>query len=647
MRQQLASLAILAALTACGGGAGNQGASDPSTLPAAVLQVQALPSAIESSTTASPVAAKAVDLTDAIAILKMIVGLDVNTGGAALTAYQAYAADVDGNGKVELSDAISVLKRIVGLETATANWMFFNGTPTVADKLNPGLPPTVSAAVSSTNSVSMTAVLRGDVVSSSAFTYSWALTTVPAGSTATLASATAANPSFKADLAGAYVATMTITDGSKNVATSTVTLSACDSGSPTSNPLATCVSNSTNSSVNLNPILISQYKNEIGSSQVFNSAIADLNGDGLDDIVLSGWAVAQDTYVGSRSGFVYLKIFIQQSNGSLVDKTNELIGDANSSIWGSQRVLINDYDNDGRPDIAVLGFQDGPKSTFAPSAIFWNNGNSFLRSDLLDKLSAHAACAGDLNGDGLPELIAGAADVYPNTIYSNLGSRQFKINHDLTKQQISSGGACAVLKDQSTGNTAIVTTNLPLYPFFSAVVNVWDKNFNFIKANGLLGSDESGTNIAILHDIVNVIPIDINGDGKTDLVITDNGNFRLNYANGSMSVLINEGDFSFKNETDKYLADQSKTSFFNYYHSRLTIDGYQAIYLDNGGLGVSLWQIRDGKFIKYKEELLNSITKGYQYTNIYKTKNGYSLFLIGPADYPYTAAFSYRPIPNN
>ena len=245
MRQQLASLAMLAALTACGGGGGNQAASDPSTSPAAVLQVQAMPSAIESSTTASPVAAKAVDLTDAIAILKIIVGLDVNTGGAALTAYQAYAADVDGNGKVELSDAISVLKRIVGLETASANWMFFNGTPTVTDKLNPGLPPSVSAAVSSTSNVSMTAVLRGDVVSSSAYTYSWALT-VPAGSTAALASATAANPSFKADVAGAYVATMTITDGSKNVATSSVTLTACSASSNSSNPFSGCTSTSGN-----------------------------------------------------------------------------------------------------------------------------------------------------------------------------------------------------------------------------------------------------------------------------------------------------------------------------------------------------------------------------------------------------------------
>ena len=222
-------------LSACGGSGSTQAVADSPTTAAAVVQAQTLATSTtsETSTTPSAVAAAAVDLTDAIAILKMIVGLEVNSGGAPLTAYQAYAADVDGNGTVELTDAIKVLKRIVGLETATANWMFFNGTPTVADKLNPGLPASVSATVSNSTNVSMTAVLRGDVVSSSAYTYSWALTSVPSGSTATLASPTAASPSFKADVAGAYVATMTITDGSNNVSTSSVTLTATGTTTPT------------------------------------------------------------------------------------------------------------------------------------------------------------------------------------------------------------------------------------------------------------------------------------------------------------------------------------------------------------------------------------------------------------------------------
>jgi hypothetical protein len=233
--------------------------------------------------------------------------------------------------------------------------------------------------------------------------------------------------------------------------------------------------------VSIAPTAISKYKNEIGSSQVFNSAVADLNGDGLDDVVLSGWASAPADYISNRSGFVNLKIFIQQDNGSLVDKTDELIGSANSTIWGSQRILINDFDNDGRPDIAVLGFQDGQSSALAPSVVFWNNGNAFSRSDLLDRVGAHAACAGDLDGDGRIDLVTGATGNYYNTIYTNQGSRQFSNNHDLTQERISSAGACAIVKDKASGSVAVVTTNLPLYPFFSAVVKVWDKNFNFVK----------------------------------------------------------------------------------------------------------------------------------------------------------------------
>ena len=44
-------------------------------------------------------------------------------------------------------------------------------------------------------------------------TYAWTLTSKPAGSTATLSSATSAKPTFTADVAGIYVASLTVNDG--------------------------------------------------------------------------------------------------------------------------------------------------------------------------------------------------------------------------------------------------------------------------------------------------------------------------------------------------------------------------------------------------------------------------------------------------
>jgi len=72
----------------------------------------------------------AVNLQDAIAILKLIVGLPVNgtTNGSAtpLSPYQALAADFDGDGKVTLTDAIGVLKHVVGLSAPSPTWHFVN-----------------------------------------------------------------------------------------------------------------------------------------------------------------------------------------------------------------------------------------------------------------------------------------------------------------------------------------------------------------------------------------------------------------------------------------------------------------------------------------------------------------------------------------
>ena len=57
-------------------------------------------------------------------------------------------------------------------------------------------------------------------------TYSWTLTSRPAGSAAVLAGATTAAPAFTADLAGTYVASLIVNDGTVNSAPATVTVTA-------------------------------------------------------------------------------------------------------------------------------------------------------------------------------------------------------------------------------------------------------------------------------------------------------------------------------------------------------------------------------------------------------------------------------------
>jgi hypothetical protein len=58
-------------------------------------------------------------------------------------------------------------------------------------------------------------------------TYSWSLTTVPSGSTASLNDPTINSPSFVADLAGEYVATLVVNDGKVDSAPDAVSIYVC------------------------------------------------------------------------------------------------------------------------------------------------------------------------------------------------------------------------------------------------------------------------------------------------------------------------------------------------------------------------------------------------------------------------------------
>jgi hypothetical protein len=110
---------------------------------------------VESSATAS-----AVNLQDAIAILKMIVGLDVNGTNKPLSPYQTLAADFDGSGSVGLTDAIGVLKHVVGLPTTVPTWHFVN-----ENSASPTWQVTVNADLSGASplSVGLVGYLTGDV----------------------------------------------------------------------------------------------------------------------------------------------------------------------------------------------------------------------------------------------------------------------------------------------------------------------------------------------------------------------------------------------------------------------------------------------------------------------------------------------------
>ena len=366
------------------------------------------------------------------------------------------------------------------------------------------------------------------------------------------------------------------------------------------------------------PPVISQvatYQNADLTGQIFNTAVADLNGDGREDVVVSGWAVEPSTYTNAIHGGVPVKILIQQSDGSLQDQTSTLL--PNNIIHGSQRIIIADFDNDGKPDIFLGGFQDSPSMPAnccnpVTSVMFWNDGATFTRDDFNDTVWAHAVCIGALNNNG-PSIVMGGTGANANNIYINNGGRNFTLTH--TAQFISSGGDCAVVKDTITGNIGIVTTNIgfALVAGYSSVVQIFDSNMNFLNVIGLPGSEGNS------HNIVNVI------QNNNLLILTDN-NSTAN--NGSFTALQINAGLSFTNVTGTYFPSQTNNYYFQYYTRSLNINGSPAIFVDNVDNNWNfstlpdLWVLNNGSFQPSMQTQLSSDIAGYVQPTLYKDSSG-------------------------
>jgi len=145
-------------------------------------------------------------------------------------------------------------------------------------------------------------------------------------------------------------------------------------------------------------------------------AVADVNGDGLDDIFVGGTADVPG------------KLFLQQRNGSFVESVERQpwAADRNYEDWGA---LFFDANGDGRPDlyVASCGYQHTPVSRLLQDRLYINRGGGKFVRDLEalpEMLTCTAAvAAGDFTGDGKPDLFVGGRLTprsYPNPARSYL-----------------------------------------------------------------------------------------------------------------------------------------------------------------------------------------------------------------------------------
>jgi hypothetical protein len=242
-------------------------------------------------------------------------------------------------------------------------------------------------------------------------------------------------------------------------------------------------------------------------------AIADFNGDGRNDVVMS-------TSFSSNTNDNSILVFFQNASGGLNPPVRYAVGaNANS-------IAVGDFNGDGRKDIAVGKTGNGIR-------VFWNDGSGGF-TNFTDYTTANSywICAGDFNNDGRTDLAgigwaSGKVDVFTQATNGTLAltgqySASYDGNNDLKAGDVDGDGLTDIVVMNGQGYT---------YPNVSVLLQT---NGGFATAVPFsLGSNQLTAGVGIG---------DTTGDGRTDVVICYGGNRPtsmisvLNQASGVLSV---------------------------------------------------------------------------------------------------------------
>ncbi|MBH8554286.1 FG-GAP repeat protein, partial [Nostocaceae cyanobacterium CENA357] len=299
------------------------------------------------------------------------------------------------------------------------------------------------------------------------------------------------------------------------------------------------------------------------------SSAGDINGDGIDDLIIGAVSPSYGSYsgqsyivFGKSSGFsASLELFtFNSSNGFLINGINA--GDFSGSSVSS----AGDINGDGIDDLIIgaVGADPNGSNNSGQSYVVFGNSSDFSSSLNLSSLNgsngfvingiavydysgSSVSSAGDINGDGIDDLIIGASRADPNgessgqsyvvfgsssdfssslNLSSLNGSNGFVINgiarYNASGYSVNSAGDINGdgIDDLIIGAPGDFDTSFPGQSYvvfgsssgFSSSLNLSSLNgSNGFVINGIVALDYSGSSVSSAGDI--------NGDGIDDLII--------------------------------------------------------------------------------------------------------------------------------
>jgi uncharacterized protein (UPF0548 family) len=316
--------------------------------------------------------------------------------------------------------------------------------------------------------------------------------------------------------------------------------------------------NCTNGSVS---VLLGNGDGTLQAAVVYNSggqnasfvAVGDLNGDGKPDL-----AVANQCVSNSNCNNGVVSVLLGNGDGTFNSAINYTATGANSNS-----IAIADLNGDGHPDLTVSNQCNNPNQCSIGSiSIFLGNGDGTFQA-AVDYASGGEYASGvalaDINGDGkLDLLVANQVDSSGNWMDGSVASVLLG-NGDGTFQPAASyasgdveGSSIVVADTNRDGKPDLIMANscADEYVCNTGAVSIFLGNGD--------GTVRSGINYNVNGWVsFSVTMADVNGDGKLDLLVANQCASSSSCSNGTASVLLGNGDGTFKPPVSYNSGDQN------------------------------------------------------------------------------------------
>jgi hypothetical protein len=256
------------------------------------------------------------------------------------------------------------------------------------------------------------------------------------------------------------------------------------------------------------------------SAPPFALNTADFNGDGKLDLVTADMTSGLSVWLGNGNGTFQTAIITKPPQ----------------SFYSGTPLVIADFNQDGHPDIAAATMGVQADESVPNLTLFLGNGNGGFESTVFSSLQYVPYAAGDLNGDGKPDLMV-STGIGTFVSFLNSGNATFTVGPSITLDEpddVPVGVSTIVLADlNGNGKLDLVTGfDSPESPgLVSVIYGNGDGSFAqfpIYNANVALASSP---------DYSTLVAADFNNDGKPDLATAFLG--PEGYLN--VSVLLNDG----------------------------------------------------------------------------------------------------------